>query len=651
MATVESNTMGTMRVFGATSTLGTLATLGTDPNLGSVPNVPNVDVNPAPGSANPSSLFYKLYESTEKALWNTLTRKLSSFFFVFVAQLACLWLVIDARNTVQSILGSATVGASTTARIMGVMGDTLQLMIILTVAIFLFTAFMVWYLRYLIVRPIRTVASLLQEMGKGEGDLTRDLPLMTHDEIRLLSQSYNGFLFKLREIIDSVRKLGVNIASDSARVAKIIRDAVTSTERQDALTQAVFNASHEATQAIKDVSSNAQRISSSTSTNLDKARASLTEMTHAATQIDGIGLKLTHFVATVEGLSRSSEGIRDIVKLIENVSDQTNLLALNAAIEAARAGESGRGFAVVADEVRRLAERVKGATEEISGNINGMIGLVKETIHETEGISTATAEAKAVVHRSSERFREMVGDFESTNDQLAVIAAAMDELSTANDLTHDNVAQIQTMASEISQRMKDSRDSSEHLNQSTEKVQELVSRFRVGKGNFDFNMGKVRDYRDQITQAIEALADRGVQVFDQQYRPIPNTAPQKYKTAYDDEFARQMQPLYDRLVEETQGGAFALCVDVNGYGPTHNSKFSRPVSGKAETDVLASRDKRIFNDVTGLRAARSTQPFLLQTYMRDTGEVLNDLSMPIYVRGRHWGALRVGFDPHGLMGE
>jgi methyl-accepting chemotaxis protein len=207
------------------------------------------------------------------------------------------------------------------------------------------------------------------------------------------------------------------------------------------------------------------------------------------------------------------------------------------------------------------------------------------------------------------------------------------------------------MASEISQRMKESRDSSEHLNQSTEKVQELVSRFRVGKGNFDFNMGKVRDYRDQMTQAIEALAERGVQVFDQQYRPIPNTTPQKFKTAYDDEFARQLQPLYDRLVEETQGGAFALCVDVNGYGPTHNSKFSRPLTGRAETDVLASRDKRIFNDVTGLRAARSTQPFLLQTYMRDTGEVLNDLSMPIYVRGRHWGALRVGFDPHGLMGE
>ncbi|MDE2211818.1 MAG: methyl-accepting chemotaxis protein, partial [Betaproteobacteria bacterium] len=127
--------------------------------------------------------------------------------------------------------------------------------------------------------------------------------------------------------------------------------------------------------------------------------------------------------------------------------------------------------------------------------------------------------------------------------------------------------------------------------------------------------------------------------------------PQKYKTAYDDEFAQQMQPLCDQLAESVRGGIFALCVDENGYGPTHNTKFSRPPTGNPEIDTAASRDKRIFDDPTGLRAARNSQPFLLQTYMRDTGELLNDLSMPILVQGRHWGSIRVGFDPQGLMGD
>ena len=596
------------------------------------------------------SVFARLYENIEIAFWNSLTRKLSSFLFVIAAQAGCLLLLLRERWQIEAVLGQQP-GTVLADQLAPVLNQTLWLMAALTAGMLLFTLFMVWYLRHLIVRPIQTVARLLQEMGKGEGDLTQTLPLMTHDEIRDLSDNYNCFLFKLCEIIDSVRRLGVTIASDSARVAKNTRDAAASTERQDALTQAVFTASQEATKAIQDVSGNTQRISASTTTNLEKARSSEEEMQRAAAQIENIGQKLAHFAHTVEGLNHSSQSIRDIVLLIENVSNQTNLLALNAAIEAARAGESGRGFAVVADEVRRLAERVKAATEEISGNIGTMAGLVQEIILETQGISTATTQARTVVHSASELFHGMVSDFQSTNDQLMEIAAAMDELSTANSLTHGNVSQIHAMSNDLSRRMKDSRDSSDHLNQTTEQVQELVSRFRTGRGNFDFNLDKVKAYRQQVEENLVAMAAQGIPVFDQQYRPIPGTVPQKYKTGYDDAFARQMQPLCDRLADEVRGGVFALCVDTNGYGPTHNSRYSHPVTGDPEVDRVSSRDKRIFDDATGLRAARNTQSFLLQTYLRDTGELLSDLSVPIHVQGRHWGALRVGFDPLGLMGE
>ncbi len=88
---------------------------------------------------------------------------------------------------------------------------------------------------------------------------------------------------------------------------------------------------------------------------------------------------------------------------------------------------------------------------------------------------------------------------------------------------------------------------------------------------------------------------------------------------------------------------------MNGYAPTHNSKFSQPLTGDHEVDLLASRDKRMFNDPAGGRAARNRETFLLQTYMRDTGEVLSDLSLPILVDGKHWGGLRVGFDPGVLL--
>ena len=73
------------------------------------------------------------------------------------------------------------------------------------------------------------------------------------------------------------------------------------------------------------------------------------------------------------------------------------------------------------------------------------------------------------------------------------------------------------------------------------------------------------------------------------------------------------------------------------------------LTGNPKTDLQQSRDKRIFNDPAGLKAARNDTPFLLQTYVRDTGEILSEISLPIMVKGRHWGALRLGFDAARLL--
>jgi len=89
--------------------------------------------------------------------------------------------------------------------------------------------------------------------------------------------------------------------------------------------------------------------------------------------------------------------------------------------------------------------------------------------------------------------------------------------------------------------------------------------------------------------------------------------------------------------------AYAGAVDNNGYFPTHNKKFSQPLTGDYDTDLVNNRTKRIFSDRTGKRCGANTKPFLLQTYKRDTGEVMHDLSVPIYVNGKHWGGFRVGY--------
>ena len=88
---------------------------------------------------------------------------------------------------------------------------------------------------------------------------------------------------------------------------------------------------------------------------------------------------------------------------------------------------------------------------------------------------------------------------------------------------------------------------------------------------------------------------------------------------------------------------FVVAVDRNGYLPTHNAKYSKPLTGDGDYDTKNNRTKRMFNDRTGLAAARNEKPYLLQKYQRDTGVEMKDLSVPIVIQGRHWGAIRIGY--------
>jgi len=152
---------------------------------------------------------------------------------------------------------------------------------------------------------------------------------------------------------------------------------------------------------------------------------------------------------------------------------------------------------------------------------------------------------------------------------------------------------------------------------------------------------------DEIVDQFELLLTSGrltmPQLFDTFYIPIPNTSPQKFHTQYDELADGILRPILDKYLQQDARFIFVVAVDTNGYLPTHNAKYSQPMTGDGDHDAKWNRTKRMFNDRTGLAAARNTEPYLLQRYSRDTGEVMTDLSIPIIVKGRHWGALRIGY--------
>lgn len=372
-------------------------------------------------------------------------------------------------------------------------------------------------------------------------------------------------------------------------------------------------------------------------------------LSRAVSQIDEMAGANAEIATEISAFSGSLENVTKFAGEIGTIARQTNLLALNAAIEAARAGEAGKGFAVVAAEIRELSLQTSTATETIQKTLVEIRSKIEKLTKAGEGASRSAEEVKAIALSTQNSFTDMEAAFSHILDSSHHLAettnaveAKCNDFVQHLDQTTDEINSSNTALQGAAERV-------DGLVKLSENLVQITANTGVETPDSKW-IDAVCEVASKVSSAFENAVDGGRiglnDLFDRDYQAINGTDPQQKATRYLGFVEDILPAIQEPVADSDPAVVFCACVDENGYLPVHNAKFSQPQwPGDVEWNTANCRNRRIFDDRTGLAAGRNTEPFLVQTYRRDMGggnfAMMKDISAPIFVNGRHWGGVRL----------
>ena len=328
-------------------------------------------------------------------------------------------------------------------------------------------------------RPILLLKEVISDLSKGNGDLTRRLPVESNDDLGEISKGINQF-------ISSLQAMMLEVLQSSAHIGSSIEKLKVETESNSQIliahtaeTEQIVSAIEEMSATANDVARNGNETASFTQTTNTQALESKRAVGEATATVTQLVHEIENTASNIAEIDSNTIDITNVLKVIGNIADQTNLLALNAAIEAALAGEYGRGFAVVADEVKALAAKTQACTAEIEQTLSKLCKGSSATIsamEQTKSTCLRTAKTTEIVVTNLDTISISISQINDLNMQ---IATAAEEQSSVSDEITRNMTAISDMANELAIHGKNSMKQTMNLASANSQLKSIVDQFKL----------------------------------------------------------------------------------------------------------------------------------------------------------------------------
>ena len=338
------------------------------------------------------------------------------------------------------------------------------LMLVLGAALLL-SVVMGFTLAIQITRPLRRYIVATEELGRGQGDLSRRLDVDGNDELGTLATNLNRVFAKIHSLAAAVQRSAFQVNASSGEISSMSRKTLEGAKEQASKITS-------STAAVTELSSSIQQVAENAAEATRTAKQSGQAVTRAIERLQQIRRSVEEAALRIGALGESGKRIGNIVEVIRQISEQTSMLALNAAIEAAHAGEHGRGFAVVADEVSSLAKRTGQSARDIEDLIAAIRDQTGEAVQSMQIGTRDVEEGTQLVETTLADLKTLISVIDDT-------ASAVQEQAIASDEIARNMDAVQRIAGSVVNSSESAVTEGERLQNLAEALEQSVRGFKI----------------------------------------------------------------------------------------------------------------------------------------------------------------------------